>query len=80
MGEWVGVMALRLFPDCHLSDQLFPDHPFPDLHADIHFTFISLNLYEMVGECVGWGTLQLYELVGILVMVEEHIYLCYGLY
>ena len=76
-------MALRLFPDRHLSDRFFPNHPFPDLHRDIHIprqvhrdihsTFISLNLYELVGECVGRGNLQLYELVGILVMVGINV-------
>ena len=37
MYEFVTIyLALRLFPDRHLSDRHFPDRPFPDLHRDIH--------------------------------------------
>ena len=30
------LLALRLFPDRHLSDRRFPEFMFPDLHRDIH--------------------------------------------
>ena len=31
-------MALRLFPDRHLSDRCFPDHTYPDFnnHPDLN--------------------------------------------
>ena len=53
-------VTLRLFPDRGLSDRLFPDRPFPNLHRDIHIPQ-PVHRYK-VFLLTGWGN-QWLELV-----------------